>query len=86
MLKKTVILKDLEGIHARNSAKVVMICRETGTCVSLEYGGRKADGGNILEIMALNARCGDEITITARGVREKEAMEEIEKVLTSSTI
>lgn len=86
MLRKTVMIKDLEGIHARNSAKVVMICQNMEVCVTLEHGGKSADGGNILEIMALSAMCGDEIAITAEGAREKEAMEEIEKVLASSMI
>ena len=48
MLKRKVILGDLEGIHARNSAKIVMICRDTEAFVRLEYMGESADGGNIL--------------------------------------
>lgn len=86
MLRKTVVLKDIEGIHARNSARIVMICQDTGACVTLERAGRKADGGRILEIMALDAKYEDEIIITTDGAREKEVVEKIEKVLTSTTV
>ena len=81
MLKRKVILGDLEGIHARNSAKIVMICRDTEAFVRLEYMGEAADGGNILEVMSLRARYGDEIRITAEGEGEQEITEEIEKAL-----
>ena len=38
-------------------------------------------GGNILEVMSLRARYGDEIRITAEGEGEQEITEEIEKAL-----
>lgn len=86
MLKRKVTLGDLEGIHARNSAKIVMICRDRNVSVKLGYKGDAADGGNILEIMSLKARYGDEIEVVADGPQEQEAMEEIEKVLGDSMI
>lgn len=86
MLKRTLILKDLEGIHARNSAKVVMACREVRTLVTLEYRGETADGGNILEVMSLGAKFGDEIVVTAEGEREQEIIEEIERALNGMAI
>ena len=64
MIRKIIILKDLEGIHARNSAKVVMACRKVRALVTLEYGGQTADGGNILEVMSLGARYKDQIAVT----------------------
>ncbi|MCI8517041.1 MAG: HPr family phosphocarrier protein [Hungatella sp.] len=86
MVRRIFVLKDLEGIHARNSAKVVMACRDSETSVTLEYRGETADGGNILEIMSLGARYGDEIIITAEGAREQEISEEIEKALNGTMI
>ncbi len=86
MLRKTVILKDIEGLHARNSAKVVMACRDVETLVTLGYRGETADGGNILEIMSLGANYGDEIVVTAEGDREQEIIEEIERALNGTVI
>lgn len=84
MIRKIIILKDLEGIHARNSAKVVMACREARALVALEYGGQTADGGNILEVMSLGARYNDQIAVTVDGERETEILEEIERALNGS--
>ena len=81
MVRRTFVLKDPEGLHARNSAKAVMACRDRKASVTLEYGGETADGGNILEVMSLRARYGDEIRITAEGEGEQEITEEIEKAL-----
>ena len=84
MLRKIIILKDLEGIHARNSAKVVMACRKVRALVTLEYGGQTADGGNILEVMSLGARYKDQVAVTVDGERETEILEEIERALNGS--
>lgn len=84
MIRKIIILKDLEGIHARNSAKVVMACRKVQALVTLEYGGQTADGGNILEVMSLGARYKDQIAVTVDGERETEILEEIERALNGS--
>ncbi len=86
MLRKALVLKDLEGIHARNSAKVAMACRDGRTLVTLEYKGETADGGNILEIMSLGAKYGEEIVVTAEGEREQEIVEEIERALNGALV
>ncbi len=45
-------MKDLEGLHARNSAKVVMAAQDNGVQkITVGCGGREADGENILELM-----------------------------------
>ena len=49
MVRRTFVLKDPEGLLARNSAKAVMACRDSKASVTLEYGGETADGGNILD-------------------------------------
>ena len=84
MIRKIIILKDFEGIHARNSAKVVMACRKVRDLVTLEYGGQTADGGNILEVMSLGARYKDQVAVTVDGERETEILEEIERALNGS--
>ncbi len=87
MERKTFVLKDLEGLHARNSAKIVMAVQKLrGSKVTVCCGGREADGENILELMSLNARYGAEITVTARGQRERETLEEVEKAVNGNMI
>ena len=80
-------MKDLEGLHARNSAKVVMAAQYNGVQkITVGCGGREADGENILELMSLNARYGAEITVTAWGEREQEILEKVEKAVNGSMI
>lgn len=87
MESKTFILKDLEGLHARNSAKVVMAVQAHGAVkVTVRCGEMEADGGNILELMSLNAGYGARITVSARGEREREILEKVEKAVNGSMI
>ncbi len=87
MERKTFVLKDLEGLHARNSAKIVMAVQKCRAVkVTVCCGDREADGENILELMSLNARYGAEITVTAQGPREREILEEVEKAVNGSMI
>jgi len=87
MESKTFVLKDLEGLHARNCARVVMAVQgRKAAKVTVCYGGREADGENILELMSLNAGYGDQITVTARGIREREVLEEVEKAVNGSMV
>lgn len=87
MESKTFVLKDLEGLHARNSAKVVMAVQSAGAAkVTVRCGGMEADGENILELMSLNARYGASITVTALGEREREILEKVEKAVNGSMI
>ena len=81
MESKTFVLRDLEGLHARNAAKVVMAVQGGGDVkVTVRCGGVEADGENILELMSLNARYG------VRGQREREILEEVEKAVNNSMI
>ena len=48
--------------------------------------GVEADCDNILVLMSLNARYGAEITVTVRGQREREILEEVEKAVNNSMI
>ena len=87
MESKTFVLRDLEGLHARNAAKVVMAVQGGGDVkVTVRCGGVESDGENILELMSLNARYGAEITVTVRGQREREVLEEVEKAVNNSMI
>ncbi|MCI8607376.1 MAG: HPr family phosphocarrier protein [Hungatella sp.] len=87
MESKTFVLRDLEGLHARNAAKVVMAVQGGGDVkVTVRCGGVEADGENILELMSLNARYGAELTVTALGERAREILEKVEKAVNGSMI
>ena len=87
MESRTFILKDREGLHARNSAKVVMAVRNNKAVkVTVQCEGREANGGNILELMSLNAKYGAKILVTAQGHKEQEILEEVEKAINGTKV
>ena len=59
MTYKKIQLKDPEGLHARNSVQICMAVRQRDVKVCLRLGEREAAADQILEVMALNADCGD---------------------------
>lgn len=84
MQKRTFVLKDPEGIHARNAARVVMAVKEAGASVKLLYGGGEASGDDILGLMALNVRCGGEVTVMTEDDGEMKILEKVEQALNGS--
>ena len=72
MTYKKIQLKDPEGLHARNSVQICMAVRQRDVKVCLRLGEREAAADQILEVMALNADCGDWIEIISEGREETE--------------
>lgn len=69
------------GIHARPAALLGQCCIEFKSAITFEANGRSADGINVLQILALSAKKGDSLKITAEGEDEEEALAAIEKLL-----
>lgn len=67
MTYRKIQLKDPEGLHARNSVQICMAVRQWDVKVCLRLGEREAAADQILEVMALNADCGDWIEIISEG-------------------
>ena len=86
MAKKTVTLMDIEGMHARNSARVSMLCKKSSVRVTIRFGGKTADGRNILELMALGASYRDELTLEAIGPGEEEMIAALERALNGTSV
>lgn len=81
MKYKKIQLKDPEGLHARNSAQICMAVRRRDVKVCLRLGEREAAADQILEVMALNADCGDWIEILSEGREEEETLDEVLAIL-----
>jgi phosphotransferase system HPr (HPr) family protein len=77
MLKKTVIVRELNGIHARPAAKIVQTCQRLKSQITLCNGCEKADGCSILQVLLLAAAQGTELEIIAEGGNEEAAIAEI---------
>ena len=74
-------VKNPLGIHARPAALLAQACTGIKSNVTLEYDGKTASGKNVLQILALQAKKGSVLNITAEGPDEDKAIEIIQGVL-----
>ena len=56
-----------EGLHARPSAVLAKLCHQSNAIVKLVCHGIEARGDSVTELMKLNTRLGDDVTIKAWG-------------------
>ncbi len=79
MLKYTAKIIDPIGLHARPASIVVSIASKFKSESYIYVGKNKANLKSIMNIMALGAKKGDEITVEVSGEDEKETISAIEK-------
>jgi len=69
------------GIHARVSAKIVLLASKFKSSVSLAFNGRTANASSIVEVMLLAAKVGSTIIIETSGPDEREAIEALIRLI-----
>lgn len=77
MITKTVTLNNEDGLHARAAALFVRTANKYGSEITLQAHGDSVNGKSIIGIMSLGAFCGEEVSISAVGVDEDEAIESL---------
>lgn len=83
MVSKTVKITNKLGLHARPSAKVVQTASKFKADITLEKEGLEVNGKSIMGVMMLAAEAGSEVTITAKGQDEEEALKALSEVIAS---
>jgi phosphoenolpyruvate---glycerone phosphotransferase subunit DhaM len=68
------------GLHARPAALLARAIAELDAQVTVAFGDKQADGRSVLGLMALGARGGDTVRISASGVQADEAMSRIREL------
>lgn len=81
MEKLTYTVKDPGGIHARPAGMLVKAAGGFRATITIEAGERISDCKKLLRVMAMGIRCGEEITITANGEDESEAIEKLKRTI-----
>ena len=69
------------GIHARPATLLVQTASKFDSEINLEYKGKKVNLKSIMGVMSLGVGQGAEITITAEGSDEEEALNSLEETL-----
>ncbi|HAJ69786.1 MAG: phosphocarrier protein HPr [Alkalibacterium sp.] len=66
------------GIHARPATLLVQQASKFNSDITLEYKGKSVNLKSIMGVMSLGVGKGAEVTITADGADEKDAIEGID--------
>ncbi len=67
-------LRDGFALHARPAGKFVKLAASFASDISVEVDGRRADAKSILAVLALGARNGAVLSLTAEGPDAEEAL------------
>lgn len=71
-------IKEEVGIHARPAGLLTKAAKACGANVTITFNEKSADATKLTEIMNLDVKCFDEVTVTVEGENEEEAATEME--------
>lgn len=83
MVTKKITIKIPTGLEARPVALLVQVASRYESSVFVECEDKKVNAKSIMGMMSLGIAAGEEVTVTADGNDEEEAIENIEKYLSS---
>ncbi len=81
MTKKNIQIKLEKGQEARRIALLVQEASKYESKIYLEEASKRVNAKSIMGMMSLSIDTGAEVTVTAEGVDEQEAVDAIEKFL-----
>ena len=81
MLDKQVTIINKLGLHARAAAKFVTLASSFGSDIKLARNGQEVNGKSIMGVMMLAASKGSELTLSADGSDEAQAVERLSMLI-----
>jgi PTS hybrid protein len=75
-----IVLANEVGLHARPAATLARLAGELDAEVTIRFGDREADARSVLALLALAARKGDTLVVSARGPAAAEAVRRIRQL------
>ena len=82
MPERTVTIASSVGLHARPAALFTQAVARSGVPVKVaKPGGQPVDAASILQVMALGAKFGDEVTLAAEGPDAERVLDELVELL-----
>ncbi|MCM1326750.1 MAG: HPr family phosphocarrier protein [Bacteroidales bacterium] len=84
MTKKNIQIKLEKGQEARRIALLVQEASKYESKIYIEEASKRVNAKSIMGMMSLSIDAGAEVTVTAEGVDEQEAVDAIEKFLKGS--
>ena len=83
MLTKRVEIQLANGLEARPVAMLVQVASQHDSTVYIQSAGKKVNAKSIMGMMTLGLAPGEEVTVTADGADEEEAIQSIEQYLSA---
>jgi phosphocarrier protein len=80
-LSRTVTIINRKGLHARPAASFVKLASRFDAKIRIHDGNKDVDGKSIMGMMMLAASQGAQIVINADGSDERQAIEELSKLV-----
>ena len=83
MIKKPITIHLSTGLEARPVAQLVQVASQFNSEIYVEVGKKKVNAKSIMGMMTLGLSAGESVVVSAEGEDEAEAIENIEKYLSS---
>lgn len=83
LIKKKMIVKNKQGLHARPAALFVQIANKFDAHITVRRNKERVNGKSIMGILMLGAEKGSEITVEAEGEDATTALLELEKIVSN---
>jgi phosphocarrier protein HPr len=80
-VSNAVVVAGSSGLHARPAAKLVELSKTFESDVSIASGGKVANGKSLIAVLRLGVTSGAEVTVTAEGADEEEALRAVLELL-----
>lgn len=83
LVRKKIIIKNKQGLHARPAALFVQIANKFDSRITIKSSREEVNGKSIMGILMLGAEKDSCIIIEAEGIDAHAAIEELEKIVSS---
>ena len=83
MIRKPITIGISNGLEARPIALLVQVASQYASNIYLESQEKKVNAKSIMGMMTLGLTSGEQVTVSASGSDEEEALNQIEKYLSS---
>lgn len=85
MVTKNMTIEIQTGLEARPVAILVQVASQFESSIYVECGNKKVNAKSIMGMMTLGLSVGEKVLVSADGADEEEAINSIEKYLSSAT-
>ena len=82
-LERAIRIVNENGIHARPAAEIVKVASRFRSEITLSRDGLEVNGKSIMGVMMLAAECGSTVVAKATGEDAEQALDALERVISS---